>query len=916
MKIRSKFEEMQSELVPVSTSETAPMASLSSNANTGTTPEIKEDSCSPFPGDESNKLETESELLPLNSDKILYQPNEHSSQTEQENCIPDCGAGENCCAKTDACPENSEQVDDFPAGDFAKQVSKTSGPEQTVTQILAELGSPEFTEASNPETSSASLYDTDCTRKLISQIKTVSSSDDLLGEIESELLSAEFTEEHQVPNGVNKGEHALAMFEKCVHSKYLQQELTIKELIKENKDHQELILNICSEKDNLREELKKRTETEKQHMNIIKQLELRIEELNKEIKASRDQLVAQDVTAKNTIQQIHKEMSQRMDQANKKYEEARQEKEAMVMKYVRGEKESLDLRKEKETLERKLRDANKELEKNTNKIKQLSQEKGRLQQLYESKEGETSRLIRETDKLKEEISSYVIKVKWAQNKLKAEMDSHKDTKDKLKETTTKLTQAKEEAEQIRQNCQDMIKTYQESEEIKSNELDAKLRVTKGELEKQMQEKSDQLEMHHAKIKELEDLKRTFKEGMDELRTLRTKAKCLEDERLRTEDELSKYREIINRQKAEIQDLLDKLKMTDQVQEELQSGKQEIEHLKEEMESLNSLINDLQKDIEGSRKRESELLLFTEKLTSKNAQLQSESCSLQSQVDSLSCSESQLQSQCEQMTQANANLESRLLREEELRKEEVRSLQAELSTAQMEVKSLSTQVEELKDDLVTQRRKHAANVKDLSKQLQQARRKLDQTENGNYDKEVSSMGSRSSSSGSLNARSSAEDRSPENTSSSVAVDNFPEVDKAMLIERIVRLQKAHARKNEKIEFMEDHIKQLVEEIRKKTKIIQSYILREESGTLSSEASDFNKVHLSRRGGIMASLYTSHPADSGLTLELSLEINRKLQAVLEDTLLKNITLKENLQTLGTEIERLIKHQHELDQRTKKT
>lgn len=59
---------------------------------------------------------------------------------------------------------------------------------------------------------------------------------------------------------------------------------------------------------------------------------------------------------------------------------------------------------------------------------------------------------------------------------------------------------------------------------------------------------------------------------------------------------------------------------------------------------------------------------------------------------------------------------------------------------------------------------------------------------------------------------------------MAVDNFPEVDKAMLIERIVRLQKAHARKNEKIEFMEDHIKQLVEEIRKKTK----YVLRWQPG----------------------------------------------------------------------------------------
>lgn len=77
-------------------------------------------------------------------------------------------------------------------------------------------------------------------------------------------------------------------------------------------------------------------------------------------------------------------------------------------------------------------------------------------------------------------------------------------------------------------------------------------------------------------------------------------------------------------------------------------------------------------------------------------------------------------------------------------------------------------------------------------------------------------------GSLNARhggsSSVEERSPESQSgpSVMVVDSFPEVDKAVLVDRIVRLQKALARKQEKIEFMEDHIKQLVEEIRKKTK----------------------------------------------------------------------------------------------------
>lgn len=35
-----------------------------------------------------------------------------------------------------------------------------------------------------------------------------------------------------------------------------------------------------------------------------------------------------------------------------------------------------------------------------------------------------------------------------------------ETKEKLRETTSKLTQAKEETEQIRKNCQDMIRTYQ------------------------------------------------------------------------------------------------------------------------------------------------------------------------------------------------------------------------------------------------------------------------------------------------------------------------------------------------------------------------------------------------------------------------------------------------------------------------
>lgn len=150
-----------------------------------------------------------------------------------------------------------------------------------------------------------------------------------------------------------------------------------------------------------------------------------MEELLNELKESQDKLIHQDLVAKAALQQMQKETSYRIEQVNKKCDEARQEKEAMVMKYVRGEKEALDLRRDKEGLERRLRESNKELDRQALRGNQLAQEKGRLQQLYDAKEGEVGRLTREVEKLKEEINLHLIKVKWAQNKLKSEVDTHK-----------------------------------------------------------------------------------------------------------------------------------------------------------------------------------------------------------------------------------------------------------------------------------------------------------------------------------------------------------------------------------------------------------------------------------------------------------------------------------------------------------
>ncbi|XP_061666291.1 coiled-coil domain-containing protein 186 isoform X2 [Syngnathoides biaculeatus] len=845
----------------------------------------------------NEELSVSKEPSPLRRDGLSQSPSSPSTHSTCKNSPPDSAT-------------TTSGISNGPS-------SPTS---DTVSSSLA--SSPQSgADMSAPSDSTSSPYDTECSRKLISQIQRSLSQESLLDELESELMACQLPEVEREGgmkgsppvNGLpSEQEDCMLVFEKCVQYKHAQQEKSIQRLLEENKRHQDLILGICSEKDNMKEELKKRAETEKQHVGTIGKLEGIVKELQRELKETRDKLIQQEQAAKAGMIQTQKEMTYRLEQVNRKCEEARQEKETMVMKYVRGEKEALDLRRDKESLEKRLREATKEVDRQALRGNQLAQERGRLQQLCDAKEGEVSRLTREVDKLKEENNSHLIKVKWAQNKLKSEADAHKESKDKLRDVTSKLTQAKEETEQIRKNCQDMIRTYQESEEIKSNELDAKLRETKGELAKHKQEQTDQLEVHRVKAKELEDLKRSYKESMDELDTLRTKLKCLEDERPRWEDELSKYREIINRQKAEIGRQRDELNKMSALQDQHQRDQQELTSRCDEIDSLNSQMADLQRDVRGSREREAELLGFTEKLSSKNAQLQSESNALQSQLDQLGGRFAELQAKLEETNSELDDKSRRLKQEEVLRQQEVRGLQEERTALQGELGQLKTRIDELRDELVTQKRKQAANIKDLTKQLTQARKRLEQAENGGCDRDGGSMGSRSSSSGSLNARhgSGVEERSPESHSgpSVVVADSFPEVDKAVLVERIVRLQKALARKQEKIEFMEDHIKQLVDEIRKKTKIIQSYVLREESGALSSEASDFNKAHLSRRGGIMASLYTSHPADSGLTLDLSLEINRKLQAVLEDTLLKNITLKENLQTLGAEIERLIKQQRD--------
>ncbi|KAI4457825.1 ctcl tumor antigen hd-cl-01 [Holotrichia oblita] len=270
-----------------------------------------------------------------------------------------------------------------------------------------------------------------------------------------------------------------------------------------------------------------------------------------------------------------------------------------------------------------------------------------------------------------------------------------------------------------------------------------------------------------------------------------------------------------------------------------------------------------------------------------------------EVQQLSCEQSLLKrTNKEQETKSNL-LNIQLTEDRKKYSTEIEKLGELLAEKSKLCEKLIQEVADQKGENSVIRRKLELSLREVNKELSQYRKKLDQYEC------INNNTSTSSSSSSLNTVERNGESSPTSNIDQVKVVQPERVlDKQVLIEHIVKLQRISARKSEKIDFLEEHVNSLVSELQKKSRLLHNYILREQAGTLSSNTMDNNKAILAKYPGIMSSVYSSRVSDSNLTLELSLDINRKLQAVLEDALLENITLKENVDTLGVEIDRLNK------------
>ncbi|KAK8769370.1 hypothetical protein V5799_014164 [Amblyomma americanum] len=364
---------------------------------------------------------------------------------------------------------------------------------------------------------------------------------------------------------------------------------------------------------------------------IVERLEQSNNQLQQQLTVLNEKTSAREAESQRLLAQTRAELLSKNEKLCKQLEAVTKEKDSMVVKYATSEKEVILARKALEDTEKKYREVVKERDQHFSRVRVLNNERARLCSSLDTKLADMAKLQKEQERLKEELSARDIKIKWAQNKLKTEVDAHRETQAKLEQAQLRLRDLREEAEQVRRDCQEMIRRYQEAEEIKSVSLDHQLKEKLSELEEQKMEKESQEEVYHVMKQELDSLKKKHKMSIDENNGLTIKIHNLEKERLDYEQTLSKLKEKLNALKQEIVDLNGKLDEKRNVELQLEREREKVVASQQEVERLRQSAAEMQTDMEACHLKEGELLEFTERLTTKSVQLQSEHSLLELKV---------------------------------------------------------------------------------------------------------------------------------------------------------------------------------------------------------------------------------------------------------------------------------------------
>ncbi|XP_017043467.1 coiled-coil domain-containing protein 186 [Drosophila ficusphila] len=643
------------------------------------------------------------------------------------------------------------------------------------------------------------------------------------------------------------------------------------------------------------------------HVHCMAQLE----EQRRNFELQMDQLRTSNMQKDNMITLIQREnaiLGKEKQACRKEMDMANKEKEATVIKFAMKEKLLIDAKKEKEVVEKQLAEAKKEIKNVSTRFQAVNEEKSRMTYIIDEKCNEVRKYQRECEKYKTEMGHLESKLKYHINKLNIETEAKAVVERKLEEEKNAPNKLEEKAnEKLRM-------------EFEANTILLKHEITS---------KTEALDKVTKEQQKLSESNRELQQQLQEITT----------EHNQLTEEFNRLRELQNSVEASYSDeLLNSAKLRGQL-EELQLlrtqntiNEEKLAEEQKRVQKLEQLAQENELDLEQLKVKKQELLTINKEMSELIVRLQNDICLAEAKAQGLDA-ENKLLKQEKLTYDSKYNQLEQQLSSEASEKTEERLLLAKHLSEKTKLYELTKQkLEDVRGDFEATQHKHATVLKELHRELNKYKRGIAETKSpisycsncqqaiNGYPTETPQhrSHSRSSSHGSMHSGSRRASESSESetvASSATTVQQAPPQQelqavpsKKVLVERILRLQQATARQTERIEFLENHTAALVAEVQKKSKVVQHYMLRDQTaGALTTSRSDQNKSELVKYGnGIMAAIYGGSTKSGGenkaMSLELSLEINKKLQTVLEDTLLKNITLKENLDVLGLEVDNL--------------
>ncbi|VDD80530.1 unnamed protein product [Mesocestoides corti] len=483
-----------------------------------------------------------------------------------------------------------------------------------------------------------------------------------------------------------------------------------------------------------------------------------------------------------------------------------------------------------------------------------------------------------------------------------------------------LTEAREKAEHFRHALK--------QEEARVGDLSAKLNAAREAHRSEQKRAAGQAETIGKLNREVESLKRQLKDA-DKLREREAKRLC---------DEVA-FQELTDKYKKALADI-SALRERISKLEEVEKSKLDLEAKHDELQKAHDSLLSVREEMELCEKRETQLSEFTRRLTERNAGLQADYLATQSRLEASERAVAEASQAAREATALAQATDSKLRQERAESAKSVALLEARLSELAQSEATLKAELAKERVQKAALKRKQNALDRELARLMAQQKKLSQQVTTAEALRqdaalEKSFAGSSQSlstlseqsftpfhisdsphpnpvlgdalliSPGTDGTTTSAQHGAPGEASDCHTDDTVPmiqtiEPNRALLVNKIDRLQRTNVRLMEKIDFLHEHVGQLTLELQKKSRILQHCLVHhdtDEDGGLGAavpSSVDANKRQRMRRGGtLMSAVFAGDSSlDSNCSttdLRTSLQINQKLQTVLEDTLYKNFTLK---------------------------